>query len=614
MNTNASTWRLAAVALLMGALAPSLIARCFHSDYLRQWDDGVYVLDAAPVREGLTAEALRKEFVEPLKDPRPRPGYMPLSALSHGLEQALYGERPDLNRLVNLLLHLASALLIWRLAVKLLPQLEPNYAAWAGLPVVLFVVHPTNVESVAWITERDNVLALALSLAALNLLVVRHPFSEAEAVHVPAGWARTLGALALYTLACLAKGTPSCYAVAFAAFELLMVRGSLAGRLLRSAGFLAIGAACVAANLHTYASVVVPPAGGSLGTHAMTACYVILRYAANLVWPFNLAYAYAVAPVLDPTEGRMWLGVAVILGWSATVLWSVLQSRAAIFLLLWTAASFGIFLAPQGLPALMHDRFLYWALPGLTLSLVLMLDGLFCRFGYVMNFMEQLARGFALMVLLGLAALYGWKSCQRSAVFASEDALFEDSVAKEPRSGLGQYWLADRGVLRVLKGDESWSEAERQRELDEALEHLKLARRGVNIERHPAPLILDVREGTILFLQGRLMEAKPWFEKILAVPPAELQPSEHDAVFEAHYGLAEIAFRQDPPQLEEALKHLEACLAQRPDHLKVQFQRAAILESLGRKAEALQGYEKLKDDAWFGPASRDAMNRLKGPQ
>jgi tetratricopeptide (TPR) repeat protein len=117
------------------------------------WDDDEYVTDNRNLQSwpGLLATWAR---------PTASPQYYPLVFTTFWIEYYLWGLHPLGYHLVNVLLHAASAVLLW----QLLRHLGVAGAFLAGL---VFAIHPVYVESVAWITERKNVLSGLLYLLAV---------------------------------------------------------------------------------------------------------------------------------------------------------------------------------------------------------------------------------------------------------------------------------------------------------------------------------------------------------------------------------------------------------------------------------------------------------------
>jgi tetratricopeptide (TPR) repeat protein len=123
------------------------------------WDDDDYVTENPLLTEEGGLDRIWSE-------PSALPQYYPLVHTTFWIERRLWGDAEDGGpnpfgfHLTNVLLHGLSAVLLWRLLLRLgLP------GAW--LLAALWAAHPVNVESVAWVTERKNVLSLALALGAL---------------------------------------------------------------------------------------------------------------------------------------------------------------------------------------------------------------------------------------------------------------------------------------------------------------------------------------------------------------------------------------------------------------------------------------------------------------
>src|SRR6185436_1436198 len=107
--------------------------------------------------------------------------YQPLAWLSFALEWVIVGSmNPVVSHTINLAIHAMSAVLVCLLARKLIaaarPALSPQAVEMgAVLAALLFAVHPLRVESVAWVTERRDVLSLFFYLLALLAYLRAYP-------------------------------------------------------------------------------------------------------------------------------------------------------------------------------------------------------------------------------------------------------------------------------------------------------------------------------------------------------------------------------------------------------------------------------------------------------
>jgi tetratricopeptide (TPR) repeat protein len=156
---------------------------------LTNWDDNQYLL-TNPLVQQLSFQSIANLFAPATYV---LGNYHPLTLLTYAIEWHFAGANPVPYHLTNLLLHLVSAVLVWRVVVAL----TAGNTRSALVTTALFALHPMHVESVAWISERKDVLYTAFFLGSL-LMYLRHGAS---------GRARDLaGALLLFLLSLLSKG------------------------------------------------------------------------------------------------------------------------------------------------------------------------------------------------------------------------------------------------------------------------------------------------------------------------------------------------------------------------------------------------------------------------
>ena len=138
----------------------------YHSDFV-DYDDDMYVTENPHVKNGITGESISWAFTTGHAY-----NWHPLTWLSHMLDCQLFGTRPGWHHLTNLLLHIINTLLLFSVLKRMTGALLAS-----GFVAAVFALHPLHVESVAWISERKDVLSTLFWLLtmAAYLWYVRRP-------------------------------------------------------------------------------------------------------------------------------------------------------------------------------------------------------------------------------------------------------------------------------------------------------------------------------------------------------------------------------------------------------------------------------------------------------
>ena len=235
------------------------------------WDDLTMIRNQA-VRE---VSGLRQIWFAP-GEIRGEGHYWPLVYSSFWLEHQLWGTAPAGYHVVNVLLHLANTLLLWRLLRSLAVP-----GAW--LVAAVFAVHPVRVESVAWVIERKDVLSGLFYLAAATVWI------RVGGAPRPG---RSLAALALYAAGLLSKSVVVTLPVALLIWRWRKRGRVTAADLLRLAPFFLVGAAISAADLVFNRSRGVGGLGYSLVERALIAARAVWFYLGKNFWPMDLGIVY----------------------------------------------------------------------------------------------------------------------------------------------------------------------------------------------------------------------------------------------------------------------------------------------------------------------------------
>lgn len=129
-----------------------------HHHPFTNYDDRDYVYENPTVQSGLSLHAIKWAFTT-----YDAGNWHPLTWISHETDCQLFGLNPAGHHDENVLLHALDAVLLFWVLLK-----ATGYAGRSFMVAALFALHPINVESVAWIAERKNVLSMMFFLLALG--------------------------------------------------------------------------------------------------------------------------------------------------------------------------------------------------------------------------------------------------------------------------------------------------------------------------------------------------------------------------------------------------------------------------------------------------------------
>jgi protein O-mannosyl-transferase len=523
-------------------------------------DDVVYVSHNPVVEKGLTWEGVRWAFITD-----DAANWHPLTWLSHMCDVGLFGMRAADHHAVNLLLHVASTLTLFLVFCSM------TGAVWrSALVAALFALHPLHVESVAWVSERKDVLSTFLGLLAMAAYV---------------GYARRGGLLRyllvflLFALGLLAK--PMLVTLPFVfllldywPLERLPVESKGgAGFPWRTTGWLMVEKLplvllSAASSVVTYLAqqsglAVIPFERLPLGLRIQNALVSYVAYLGNMFWPLDLAILYPYHKELG--FGVVLTAAGVLAACSAAVAWGAWRGRR------WAAVGWawylGMLVPVIGLIQVggqsRADRYTDLPLVGLFVVLVWGAAELAARW-------RLSARITALAAAAVLAACAGL-TIRQVGYWADTETLFRRSLAvtasDDKVAACDTLARALWGQARMEEARQYWNEALRIDPND------PLALNGV----------------AMLLVQGRRYdEAARLAEKVLRLDPASV---------EAHNTLA--TARQMQGRTEEALEHLEEAHRLEPENTAFLTNLARIYKSqekLDLGAKYFQEVLRLKPD------------------
>lgn len=401
--------------------------------------------------------------------------YAPVHLLAYVLEWQWFEREPFGYHLVNVALHALASLLLLicfrACGISRTPAL---------LGSGFFLLHPANVEAVAWISQLKTPAALILSM--LALIAHRTRPALAAGFFTLGLLAKPTAAVALFALGITAWQAQRNPEVAPAAED-----RSWHWRWIGVWGLVLVVFAVAEFWAFNQTAGQAPVLYADPVVRLRTVCAIALRYLVMTLSSSGLSVFHEPPPA-DSWFDLWWLASLVALGLLAWRTWFVLMrgQREAVFWI-WAAVSFAPISGVIPLPFPMADRYLYFIMPGLIGAALLAgrdhLDGLFEKL--VPAIEPRVTRKVLIGLTVALIALFAVRTHQRAAIWQSGFSMMADAERNYPQGMAAQTRIAGRlaligdaeGAVRALR-------AARARGYNR-LDHL-LAERGYErIRSHP---------------------------------------------------------------------------------------------------------------------------------
>jgi tetratricopeptide (TPR) repeat protein len=533
-------WQVAVLCLALAAITFAVFGQTAGFGFV-DVDDNVYVYENAKVAGGLSLKSLAWVFTHADCN-----FYHPLTMLSLMGDYQLHGLHAGGYHFTNVLLHAASAILLF------LVLRQMTGALWrSAFVAALFAIHPLRVESVAWVAERKDVLSAFFFMLTLG--------AYARYVRKPNSLARYLMVATAYVLALLSKPT-----VVTLPFVLLLLDywplrrfeqpQKLSGLILEKVPLLALAAgACVMAVL-AEGKWVTPNAHVSMPSRLGNALVYYAVYLRQMVWPEGLAVFYPLPAKGYPvwTIGLSFLLLALIAG---GVLAFQRKRRWLLVGWLWYLGMLTPMIGIVQVGILAHeDRFTYLPQIGIYLAVA----WLVAEWGSKLH-VGRMAIGGLMTTVLGVLIFCAWK---QTAYWQDSETLWTHTVACTTGNFVARFAL---GNALGQKGN-----------LDEAITQFQQA-----LEIKPDYTDAQYNLGIVLLCKGRVDEAITQFQQVLQMTPD---------FAEACNNLGNALLQKG--RVDEAITYLLKALQIKPDYAEAHYNLGNALSQKGRADEAITQYQE----------------------
>ena len=528
-------------ALVVAILVVLLYLPALHNGFVN-WDDDIYVYNNPQIRS-IALSSLLRAFT---RIHASSGNWHPLTMVSHAVDYAIWGLRPWGHHLTSILLHGWNAALVVVLAVRLLQARGGARRGMLAAGVaagLLFGLHPLHVESVAWVSERKDLLAALFYL--LGLLSYLHYASHAAG----AVWKdrRYLTTLLCFVLALLSK--PMALSFPFVLliidwYPLERLNGSGVRRLLLEKipfFLLDLGLATVTVLAQRASGAFRPLAEVTLGCRVLVAVKAATIYLAKTVLPTGLLPLYSYPAHVSLWSWEFGVPVAVMTAAAVGCVVTVKTHRAFSAVL----AYYLVVLLPvlgivQIGPQAMADRYTYLPSVALVVWLGAGCGVLWDRHAVTSAWWTKATAMTAALLVLGLLS---WQSVRQIGVWRNSETLWSHVLRYDPwnteahNTRASYYYdraeyqkaLADYdAALRVAPSLGRAHAAKRRAAYfnDRAITYVRLGRYAEALADESAAIGLRPTDpsyyfnrGNIHFLAGRLTDARDDLDRAIAASP-----------------------------------------------------------------------------------------------
>jgi len=414
--------------ILLAVVLVVTLVICFpalHNKFTN-WDDQDYITENIYIKS-LTHANIGHIFTKSMAT-----NYHPLTMLSLALNYSVSGMEPFSYFLVNIILHLFNTLLVFYF-VFLLTGRDRSTALFAA---AIFAVHPMHVESVAWISERKDVLYSFFYISGLIAWIL---FIDRRR------WSWYLAALGLFVLAGLSKPSSVVFPFILLLIDFLFRRKFSFRIVAEKIPFLAVAAGIGIATIYAQiGSAVADINNYTLVQRFLFASYGFFIYIFRLAIPAGLS-AFHPFPVTDRSLNLPWiyfLAPVINLVIIGSVIYSLKYSRMLMFCLLFYFLNIALTLQfIQVGSAVIAERYTYVSYIGLLAGAGWLIQKVSGHY--------RIPGGYLYVMAIAFFILFAVLTSRRVAVWKDSEALWSDVIAKYPESATaynsrGYFYLKEK--------------------------------------------------------------------------------------------------------------------------------------------------------------------------